>query len=257
MLRQRNIKPEIVNTENNGFNGGVSIGGFDDHMAVTNEKFKTSNSSCNCWKYVALMLFLVAGASIGGIIYLTMLLKSHEQKLNIINNDLEGERAHKEGCLSELDGMESHMKSREEEKFQLEKEVSRLKRAVMKGGATDHPQQGQHHEKNHPPKPDPPTPHTPQHHDQLLRQQEEQQRLQQEEMQRKEEQELERQQEEQRRAQEENQRQEEQRRQHEEQLRRQQEEEQLRRQQEEEQLRRQQEEMRRQQEQEAQGHQEQ
>ena len=42
-------------------------------------------------------------------------------------------RAHKEGCLSELEGIESHMKTKEQEKFQLEKELSRLKRAVLKG----------------------------------------------------------------------------------------------------------------------------
>jgi len=285
MLRQRNIKQETPNNQNNGFNGGVSIGGFDDHMAVTNNKFKTSNDSCNCWKYFALMLFLVAGSSIGGNVYLTMLLKNSEQKLNIINNDLEGERAHKEGCLSELEGIESHMKTKEQEKFQLEKELSRLKRAVLKGGATEHPQQGrqQHDGGHHPPKPEHPTPH-PQHqnvHDQVSheesqqQQQQEQQRQQEEEQQRQHQEELQRQHQEelQRQHQEELQRQqqeeyqqqqqqqyenqmEEQKRQHEEQLRKQQEEEQLRRQheeqlrrqQEEEQLRRQQEEMKRQEE---------
>jgi len=287
MLRQRNIKQETPNNQNNGFNGGVSIGGFDDHMAVTNNKFKTSNDSCNCWKYFALMLFLVAGSSIGGNVYLTMLLKNSEQKLNIINNDLEGERAHKEGCLSELEGIESHMKTKEQEKFQLEKELSRLKRAVLKGGATEHPQQGrqQHDGGHHPPKPEHPTPH-PQHqnvHDQVpheesqqqqqqqeelqRQQEEEQQRQHQEELQRQHQEELQRQHQEelQRQQQEEYQQQqqqqyenqmEEQKRQHEEQLRKQQEEEQLRRQheeqlrrqQEEEQLRRQQEEMKRQEE---------
>ena len=59
--------------------------------------------------------------------------------INFIENII---RAHKEGCLSELEGIESHMKTKEQEKFQLEKELSRLKRAVLKGGATEHPQQG-------------------------------------------------------------------------------------------------------------------
>ena len=73
--------------------------------------------------------------------------------------------------MSELEGIESHMKTKEQEKFQLEKELSRLKRAVLKGGATDHPQQGrqQHDGGHHPPKPEHPTPH-PQHqnvHDQV------------------------------------------------------------------------------------------
>ena len=79
MLRQRNLKTED-DTENNQTYGtqGVMIGkrvkclwcdmktfydnlgGFDDHISA-NGKYKSIQEPCNCWKYIAGILFCVAG----------------------------------------------------------------------------------------------------------------------------------------------------------------------------------------------------
>ena len=91
-------------------------------------------------------------------------------------------RAHKDVCMTELESLESHIKSREEEKFGLEQEVSRLKRASQKGGVTDHPVHQR--DGDTPPTPHPqqdgPTPPPDQQQEEARRQQEEQKRQQEE-----------------------------------------------------------------------------
>ena len=82
MLRQRNTKPEQeVPEHGGGFSIGLSShfyhilsksccsGGFDDHMSVANGKMKAVNESCNCWKYIAVLLLCVTGFS--SMIYCT------------------------------------------------------------------------------------------------------------------------------------------------------------------------------------------
>jgi len=257
MLRQRNIKAEPESAENGG---GFSIGGFDDHMSVTNGKMKSMDDPCNCWKYISVLLLTVTGVSVCLNIYQYTLLRHLDEKHSEIHSEWQADRAHKDVCMTELESLESHIKSREEEKFGLEQEVSRLKRAIQKGGVTDHPVHQR--DGDTPPTPHPqqdgPTP-PPDHqqeearrqHEEQKRQQEEQQRLQQEQQKQQEEQqrlqqEQQKQHEEQQRLQQEQQRQQEEQHRQQEEQRRQQEEHQR---QQEEQQRQQEEQLKQQQEQ--------
>jgi len=254
MLRQRNTKPEQEVPEHGG---GFSIGGFDDHMSVANGKMKTVNESCNCWKYIAVLLLCVTGVSVGLNIYQYTILKHLDDKHTEIHSEWQADRAHKDVCMTELSSLESHIKTREEEKFGLEQEVSRLKRAIQQGGVTDHP--GHQQDGDTPPTPHPqqdgPTP--PHHHQQeeARRQREEQLRIQQEQQRQQEEQKRQQEQlrlqQEQQRQKEEQQRQQQeaQQRQQQEQLRLQQEQQEARQKQQEEQQRQQQEQLRQQEEQ--------
>jgi len=216
MLRQRNVRSDEVEGE------GIFIGDVEPEKF---SKYKSNGQSeGGCWKYFAVVITFVTVLSICLNVYQHLQIGGHlrdMQDLNDTHHSLVSEwktdRLSVEECRTEMHSMESKMNNRETEKITLEKEVTRMRRAIQNGGVTEHPEHEDHHEGDTPPTPHPeqhyPTP--PNHHqlEEQQRQQEEQrqqdeQKIQQEEQQRQQK-EQQMQQEEQQRQQEEQQRQQE------------------------------------------------
>eukprot|EP00092_Neocalanus_flemingeri_P073327 GFUD01090440.1.p1 GENE.GFUD01090440.1~~GFUD01090440.1.p1 ORF type:complete len:202 (+),score=53.55 GFUD01090440.1:42-647(+) len=187
MLRQRNVGQvdEVVGES-------VFIGDVEEPVKSSKQK-KSGESEGGCWKFLSILMIAVTVLTLCLNVYQFKLIDGYLKDIQELNDthhtrhsEWEADRHSVEECRAEMQTMESHMNNRETEKSKLEQEVTRLRRAIQKGGVTEdpHPDHEDHHAGDTPPTPHPEQNYpTRPNHQQL----EEQQRQQQLEEQRQEE----------------------------------------------------------------------
>merc|ERR1712013_333313 len=126
-----------------------------DRISVKNEN--------NCWTYIPLVLFIVTVFGVTSNVYQYKQLSTYQHNIEELQNKYQNYQAEStadrhsvEECRAEMTKMETHMNNRENEKTELEKEISRLRRAIENGGVTENP--GEEHD-NDQERDTPPTPH--------------------------------------------------------------------------------------------------
>eukprot|EP00092_Neocalanus_flemingeri_P101270 GFUD01129486.1.p1 GENE.GFUD01129486.1~~GFUD01129486.1.p1 ORF type:complete len:196 (+),score=56.41 GFUD01129486.1:140-727(+) len=187
MMRQRNPgRGDEVMGE------GVFIGDVEE-PARSSKLEKSGQSEGGCWKSLSLFLIVAAVLSLCLNAYQFKLIDGYLrniQELTDTHNELhsvwEVDRHSVEECRTEMHKMETHMNDKETVNTKLEKEVTRLRRAIQKGGVTDdpHPDHEDHHEGDTPPTPHPEQNYPTRPNHQQLEEQQKQQQLQEQDQQR-------------------------------------------------------------------------
>merc|ERR1712013_263114 len=136
--------------------------GVEEPNRSLKDKMNVKNEN-NCWKYLSLVLIIVTVFSVTSNIYQYKQLSTYQHNIEELQNTYQNYQAEStadrhsvEECRAEMTKMETHMNNRENEKTELEKEISRLRRAIENGGVTENP--GEEHD-NDQDGDTPPTPH--------------------------------------------------------------------------------------------------
>jgi len=157
MLRQRTVgRGEEDGSE------GIFIGDVEEPNRSLKDKIGVKNEN-NCWKYLSLVLIILTVFSVTSNVYQHKQLSTYQHNIEELQNTYQNYQAEStadrhsvEECRAEMTKMETHMNNRENEKTELEKEISRLRRAIENGGVTENP--GEEHD-NDQDGDTPPTPH--------------------------------------------------------------------------------------------------
>jgi len=137
MLRQRTVAREEEDSSE-----GIFIGDVEEPSRSLKDKISVQSEN-SCWKYFSLFLTILAVLSVSSNMYQYKQLSTYQHNIEDLQDKYQNYQAEStadrhsvEECKSEMKKMETHMNNRENEKTELDKEISRLKRAIENGGVT-------------------------------------------------------------------------------------------------------------------------